>query len=288
MSRWGNPRIWVRGTYHSNRRLLSYHLGKGFGNSGVNLSSNWGGHSPPYPVVATGDSTPSHRWPSPVDSMSRRLHRGGRFRRWLGQRFGGDEALGDRAWRRILHLWGAGAIVYYLLPDNLVGDFTRFDLLLLLLLTMLLLEALRLGGAIEIPTVRPYEQKRIASFAFFAIALAIALVVFPTPVGAAAILGVSWIDPLVGEMRVHPTGRRLYPWLPGALYMGLAASMLLVFGHASLVGALLVGSAMAVVALASEYPKLPWLDDDLAMTILPALAAWGLIVTVPWLSITIH
>ncbi len=216
--------------------------------------------------------------------MGRRLHRGGRFRRWLGRRLGGDEALGDRAWRRILHGLGGGAIAYYLLPVDLIGPFSKLDLLLALLAGVLLLEALRLGAGFDLPTVRPYERRRLASFAFFAIALTLALLLFPVPIGAATILGASWVDPLAGELRLSSRLRRSYPILPGLIYLGLATSMLVAWSPITLAPALAVAAGMAVVALAAEYPKSRWIDDDLAMTLLPALAAWGAAVALPSLA----
>ncbi len=220
--------------------------------------------------------------------MGRRLHRGGRFRRWLGRRLGGDEALGDRAWRRILHGLGAGAIVYYLLPSELIGRFSKLDLLLILLAGVLVLEGLRLGAGLEVPTVRPYERRRLASFAFFAISLTLALVLFPVPIGAATILGASWVDPLAGELRANPRYRRGYPIVPGIVYTGLAASMLIAWSPIALPLGLGVGAGMAVVALAAEYPKSRWIDDDLAMTLLPAAAAWVAAVALPPLAGLLH
>lgn len=220
--------------------------------------------------------------------MGRRLHRGGRFRRWLGRRLGGGEALGDRAWRRILHGLGAGATVYYLLPTELVGGVSKLDLLLVLLAAVLLLEALRLGAGLDLPTVRPYERRRLASFAFFAIALTLALLLFPVPIGAATILGASWVDPLAGELRGSPRYRRGYPVVPGIVYAGLATSMLVAWSPIPLLPALGVGAGMAIVALAAEYPKSRWIDDDLAMTLLPAAAAWGLAAALPPLAGLLH
>src|SRR5579875_126617 len=220
--------------------------------------------------------------------MGRRLHRGGRFRRWLGRRLGGDEALGDRAWRRILHGLGAGAIAYYLLPTELIGGFSKLDLLLVLLVGVLLLEGLRLGGRLELPTVRPYERRRLASFAFFAISLTLALLLFPVPIGAATILGASWVDPLAGELRGSPRYRPSYPVVPGLVYTALATSMLVAASPVAVPWALGAGAGMAVVALAAEYPKSRWIDDDLAMTLLPAAAVWGVAVALPPLAGLLH
>ena len=208
-------------------------------------------------------------------SVSLRLHRGGRFRRWLGARFGGDEELGDRAWRRLLHASGASALLYFAVPKDFFLVLSKETVLLLVLAFVLLLEVLRHTVGLELPTLRPYETQRIGSYVFYALALTGAILLFPFPIAAAVVLGTSLVDPLAGELRAAPKFRRLYPGLP------LVADWLLAFvGLGVLGGWPLADSAglallAAPVAIAAEWPKLSWIDDDLAMTFLPALALYA-------------
>ncbi|HTT45288.1 MAG TPA: hypothetical protein VMH38_04645 [Thermoplasmata archaeon] len=213
--------------------------------------------------------------------MDLRLHRQGRFRRWLGAKLGGDEELGDRAWRRILHLLGAAVLVYYLIPDDFFVIAPKEYVLLGALLAMFVLEALRHAVGLQLPTIRPYEANRVASFAFYALALVLAVLLFPKPIGAAVVLGTAIVDPLAGELR-----RRDAPFLMGVLTPFVVYAVLAFAGMAA-VGDWPIGisAALAVVAapiaVAAERPKWPWIDDDLVMTLAPALVlyavgVWGL------------
>ncbi len=213
-----------------------------------------------------------------------RLHRGGRFRSWLGARFGGDAELGDRIWRRILHGLGAAVLVYYLLPANVLLGIPNQAIPLIALAAVLVLEGLRLAGYVEIPVIRPYESHRLASYAYFAIALVVAVLLFPEPIAAAVILGTAIVDPLAGELRLSSRYRRLYPALPYAAYVGLTTLALVGIGHypgGSAVGLALLAAALALIA---EWPKWGPVDDDLAMTLVPAVALDVLVYLVPALA----
>ena len=205
--------------------------------------------------------------------MPWRLHRSGRLRAWLGRRFGGDAELGDRVLRRLLHGAGVAVLLYFLLPAGFFLVLPTSAVLLLALATVLAVEGLRLAGAIEMPTIRPYERHRIASYAWYAIALTAAVLLFPAPVAVVAVLGVAAVDPLFGELRMLGA-RRWYPAGPVAAYAGIAVAVLLGAGWdpARAVGGALVAAAVAVAA---ERPRVAGLDDDLAMTVLPAIALWA-------------
>jgi dolichol kinase len=200
-----------------------------------------------------------------------RLHRHGQFRRWLGHALGGDEELGDRAWRRILHLFGALVLVYYALPNNFFVIAPKADILLAALGVMFVLEALRHAVGLELPTIRPYETHRIASFVFFALALVLAVLLFPLPIAAAVILGTAIVDPVAGELRRQSSSPVLAVGLPVAAYGLLAFVGLAAIGGWPAGPSALLAVVAAPIAVAVERPKWPWVDDDLMMTFLPGL-----------------
>jgi len=208
--------------------------------------------------------------------MDLRLHGHGRFRRWLGARFGQDEAWGDRLWRRIVHATGAAVLLYYLVPDHFFVIVPKAEVLLAALAAALILEVLRHAAGLELPTIRPYEEHRIASFVFYAIALAGAILLFPLPIAVASVLGTALVDPIAGGLRESEGARRLYPAVPFAAYTGLAFVGLGLIGGWPIPLALPLALLAAAVGLAAEYPKIPWVDDDLAMTFVPALVLFGL------------
>jgi hypothetical protein len=206
--------------------------------------------------------------------MDLRLHRHGRFRRWLGARLGGDEARGDSAWRRILHCLGATALVYYVVPNDFFVIAPKEWILLLALAAVYFLELLRHLVGLQLPTIRPYEANRIGSFALYSLALAIALVWFPMPIGAAVILGTSIVDPVSGELRAHARTRPLLPVVPIVLYAGLAFVGLALVGHWPTVGSAILAVVAGLLGVAVEGPRLKWIDDDLAMVLVPGVVLW--------------
>jgi len=179
-----------------------------------------------------------------------RLHRHGQFRRWLGHALGGDEELGDRAWRRILHLFGALVLVYYAVPNNFFVVAPKADILLAALGVMFVLEALRHAVGLELPTIRPYETHRIASFVFFALALVLAVLLFPLPIAAAVVLGTAIVDPVAGELRRQSNSPVLTVGLPVAAY-GLLAFV----GLAAIGGWPAGPSALLAVVAAPRDPR---------------------------------
>lgn len=208
--------------------------------------------------------------------MTLRIHTGGRLRRWIGARLNGDFELGDRVYRRLLHCLGALILLYFALPHRLVGAFTSEDLLFVGFGLVVVLECLRWVAGVELPTIRPYEKKRIASYTYYAVALLAAVLLFPLPVALVVVLGTAFVDPLIGELRASSRWRSSYPWIPGAVYVLLGAGALISVTHWSPFAAVLAAGIAAPVALLAERPKIPYLDDDLVMTLIPALVLLGL------------
>lgn len=222
-----------------------------------------------------------HRPRIPPESVALRLHTGGRLRRWIGRRFGGGLELGDRIYRRCVHAIGAAVLLYYVLPSHLVAWFTPTELLLVGLGLVLLLEAMRWTVGVELPMIRPYEQARIASYTFYAAALVVAVLLFPLPIALVVVLGTALVDPLIGELRSSHRWGRAYPWLPGAAYLLLGTGALVLWTHWPVLPAVVFAGVAAVIALAVERPKIPEVDDDLAMTLVPALGLVALLIVAP-------
>ena len=205
--------------------------------------------------------------------------REGRFRRWLGAQLGGDEVLGDRALRRGVHAAGAFALIYFVLPVYFFVVLPKWAVLLLAFAAILVLEALRRMRAVRLPTIRPYEEHRTGSYVYYAGALTGALLLFPTPIAATVILGTALIDPLAGELRSARRFSRLYPAVPLVGYWLLAVIGLDRIGTWPLLPSLGLAALAAGLAIAVEWPRVAWIDDDLTMTFLPALALFGIGVT---------
>jgi len=203
--------------------------------------------------------------------MPPRLHGRGRFRRWLGRKLAGDEELGDRVWRRLMHGLGGAVVVYYVIPTNFFLIASKEEILLTLLAIVIVLEALRHTVGLELPTVRPYEAHRVGSYVFYSVALVIAVLVFPEPVGAAVALGTALVDPIVGELRQRRQPTAVTVGVPLVAYFLLAFTGLAGLGHWPVALSAGLAAVAAPIGVAAERPKWPWMDDDLVMTVLPAL-----------------
>jgi hypothetical protein len=212
--------------------------------------------------------------------MPYRLHSGGRIRRWLGRTLAGDEAQGERIWRRIVHLFGLLALLYYVVPGDFFVVITTREIVYLLVVLVIAIELARHFAGLELPTIRPFEEHRIASYTYYGVAIAAALLLFPEAIGAVVIVGTAVIDPLIGELRVSERFRRFYPGLPTIGYAAIAAFGFALLGPWPLPEVLALAVLAAVVAIISERPKNVWIDDDFAMTMAPALVLLG--VTYLW------
>ncbi len=208
--------------------------------------------------------------------MEFRLHGGGRFRRWLGGQFGGDLALGDRVLRRILHVSGAAVLLYFVIPSGFFVVASTEEILLGLLAAVLVIEVLRLAYGLELATVREYETRRIGGYVYYSVALTAAVLLFPEPIAAAVVLGTALVDPLMGEIREHPRRAGSTRRCRSRSTRGLRSSPSRGIGRWPVATSALLAVAAAAVAVAAERPRLNWVDDDLVMTIVPALLLAGL------------
>ena len=206
--------------------------------------------------------------------MTLRLHGGGRFRTWLGGQLGGDFPLGDRAWRRIVHGMGALVIIYYWLPEDFFLVAPKQFILLAALAAALIIEVLRQSFDVEVPGIRADEQHRLSSFAAFALAITLAILLFPMPIACAVILGTAIADPVVGELRLGGASPGLVLAVPFALYGGLAFAGMAALGGWPVGPSAALALLAAAIAVAVERPKVGWFDDDLAMTLIPAIALY--------------
>ena len=201
-----------------------------------------------------------------------RLHRGGRLRGWLGRRLGGGPELGERAWRRVLHGTGSLVLLYFLVPANFFVVVPKYVVLLAALVAVLAVEGARWRALVELPTIRPHEAGRVASFAYFAVGLTAAVLLFPEAVAVAVVLGTALVDPLIGELRSSGRAARLYPSVPLVSYAALAAASFLVVGGWGWISSAVLAAFAAALAVGVERLRYAHLDDDLTMTIVPGVA----------------
>lgn len=171
--------------------------------------------------------------------------------------------------RRLVHMMAPLSLVYYVLPDPLwPGAPSNQVLLLVLFEGILIFEALRLYFGWPIIGIRDYEYDRFSAAAWAALAMVVTLLFFPLALAAPAIIGMSFVDPLIGELRRRKSP--LYPSLPTAVYFIIVLATLWYF--LGLSTTVLVASAIATgLAIGIERVRMKYVDDDFLMTIVPVL-----------------
>jgi hypothetical protein len=175
--------------------------------------------------------------------------------------------------RRMVHLCTPVFLVYYWLPDPLwIGGPGRQISVLALLLIVLNFELWRLRKKPQIIGTRPYEMNRLSAAAWAALAFTIAFLFFPLQYSAPALIGMGWVDPLIGELRARKS--KLYPAVPLLVYFAIAFVTLGVLTSQWLV-ALIASLPATRLAITVENTKTRYLDDDFVMAIVPLLAIFA-------------
>jgi dolichol kinase len=171
--------------------------------------------------------------------------------------------------RRLVHMLAPLSLIYYFLPDPLwAGAPSNQVLLLFLLEGILVFEVLRLHYQWPIIGIRDYEYDRLSAAAWAALAMVVALLFFPLQLAAPAIVGMAFVDPLIGELRRRKS--KLYPTIPTLVYLALVLVILWYFF--GLNTTVILASAVATgLAIAIERLRTKYIDDDFLMTIVPLL-----------------
>jgi dolichol kinase len=168
--------------------------------------------------------------------------------------------------RRIFHLSGPLVLLYYISPDPFLW-ISKNGWVLLGLTGLLILEVIRLYTGRVFFGLREYESGQISALAWSGMGVVIALLLFPMPFVICAIVGVSWGDPLIGEMRKRKR-MRFYPTVPLLVYFFFASACLILFSDMKFIPIFLLAFTGSMTAVAIEKPKWP-VDDDFLMLIVP-------------------
>jgi len=170
--------------------------------------------------------------------------------------------------RRVVHVCAPLFCVYYFLPDPLLPGLARSEGLLLVMLFALGFEALRLIFRIKVPGMRSYEFDRPSAASYTAVALTFAFLYFPIELVLPVLMGMGWVDPLIGELRQK--GSKMNPVLPVVAYFSI---MLVGLGYFyGLTFPVLISAALiAPITVFLEAIRFRFLDDDLVLTVVPLL-----------------
>ena len=197
---------------------------------------------------------------------------------------------GGHAFRRLTHVsMAAIPLIYYTRGDDLAGYFSvgPDELASYIFILVLVIEAIRLRFGIVIVGQREYESKQISAFAWGAFAVCLALLVtgmepFASGSGIKSgiygiplIFGLTFVDPLMGEIKRQKQDMRL------AITTGLAASYAIWVGCSFWLGTpLWTCILLAPLTVLGELPRVKYIDDNATMILFPLA---GLLLLSPFL-----
>ena len=172
--------------------------------------------------------------------------------------------------RRVFHTFAASFLIYYMLPDEPWITMLKTGFAVGIVFFVFILEYLRIKGKIHSNNffgLRIYEEKRLASYVYFGVAILILLVFFPQQIAIPCILCACFSDPIIGEIR-HRYGKK------EAYIIGFLICMFffLITWHTVDMSIMffvsIFGASAAVIGEAKKF----WLiDDDFMIQILPAV-----------------
>ena len=175
--------------------------------------------------------------------------------------------------RRLVHCLVAVTPVYYLMPTELsVSPLMRWHLLIAFFAVIVMFESVRLWRKATFFGLRPHERNSIASFAWAAAGITLALWVMPWEVATPVLIGMGLVDPLAGELRRVKRTRWLQILPPLAVYASICMIALTTLTDAPISEMVIISSLGAVLAVAAERRRVPYVDDDFLMIIVPGIA----------------
>jgi len=181
------------------------------------------------------------------------------------------------AGRRLIHMTAPLYLAYYLVP-GMVGPIPREALLLLVLAGVSVFEAIRLKKAMVLAGMREYERTWLAAYYQAAVAFVICFLLFPFHIVFAVMVGMAFVDPLIGELRKARS--KLYPGLPALVYIVLIAGVWIMSTPYSPIVITVLALIGTGVALVVERPNFKHVNDDFLIVFVPA----AVLSTLEWLA----
>ncbi len=178
------------------------------------------------------------------------------------------------AFRRLFHLASPVFLSYYILPDPITPNLSKLSLTILFIGTALCIEIARIALGVKLFGMRPYEGQRVSAYAQGLLGFAFGLFVIRDPrIVVPVFLGMAWIDPLAAYCRAHGHARTI----PVAAYLVCFLVAVLAMHAFALPYALLYGAVATASAMLAEGPKIPQVDDDLLMQVVPMSVLYALL-----------
>lgn len=133
-----------------------------------------------------------------------------------------------------------------------------------------LIEIVRLRMGFVVFGQRDYESEQISAFFWGGFSVCLVLIISPevgiqnSAFGFPLILGLTLVDPLMGELRRANWSTRNVIVIA---YIGTIS--IWIFCHYILDTPLFIAPFIAAIVVASEWPRLTWIDDNATMLLIP-------------------
>ena len=202
----------------------------------------------------------------------------------VGHSIGG---FGGHAFRRLTHVTMASIPYLYYVHGEAISSYFSLqarEFVSAICILILIIEAVRLRSGIVIVGQREYESNQISALAWGALAVALAILIAPEgengsmeagKYGAPIILGMTLVDPVMGEVK------RTQKNLRTAIIAGLAVSYAVWIGCHFWIGTELIAALLlAPLTVLGELPPTRAIDDNATMVLFPL---FGLVLLLPFL-----
>lgn len=183
------------------------------------------------------------------------------------------------ALRRATHIVMAFIPLIYYTRGDLISDKLGMNpdqLVSAIIITLILIEALRIKMGIVVLGQREYEAKQISALAWGGFAVALTLLIVPDNgktglesglYGIPLIFGLTFVDPIMGEIKRKKQDLKL------AIWAGLAVSFSVWIGCHFWIGTpLVISILLAPLTVLGEVPSLKYIDDNATMVLIPLAA----------------
>jgi len=182
--------------------------------------------------------------------------------------------------RRLFHLsMSLIPLIYFEYGEKIADSVNLEEVQIVsgLTLSLILIEALRLKIGFTIFGQRDYEANQVSALAWGGIAIGISFIVLPDnpeylwPL----ILSLSLGDPFLGELR-----RKGLESKQVAIYGSIFIAVIWLISWNRLETPAILALLMGPITVASEWPRLRWIDDNATMLLIPLFT---ILLLIPWL-----
>lgn len=183
------------------------------------------------------------------------------------------------ALRRATHMVMALIPIIYYARGVEISDYMGMNpeqLVSTIIITLIIIEALRIRMGIVVIGQREYEAKQISALAWGGLAVALALLIAPDDgktglesglYGIPLIFGLTFVDPIMGEIKRKKQNLKL------AIWAGMLTSYGVWIGCHFWIGTpLVISLLLAPLTVLGEVPSLKYIDDNATMVLIPLAA----------------